>query len=510
MTPDDRLHPPAVRPASQDFDRGADGAAPSVRAPTEPARTNGRLSDGMRHDGHTLPSSSGRAATTRRTRRLIGAAAVVVIGGGTWVALARHTDHVAAGAPHGAPGMAAGGMQGMAGMAGMKGTSSPAGMQGMAGMSTTADGAVALTADQIRTFGVTFGSAEVRTLESDVRTAGSVMVDETRIVQVAPRVGGFVERLYVNVTGQPVRRGQPLLELYSPELVAAQQELLLAADLQQSIGRSAVPGIPANTTDLVAAAKRRFALWNVSEAQVDQVLRAGRPRRTMTLFAPASGVVTDRKIVQGQAVTAGEMLYTIADLSRVWVEAELRGADAASVRVGSTATIDVAGLAGRSFAGRVEYIYPTVEAETRTARARVAVANTAGLLKPGMYATIRLTTPSRAALTVPTSAVLRTGERTLVFVDMGGGRLMPHDVDVGRVAGDYTEVLTGVEPGQRVVTSAQFLLDSESNLGEVMKSMVGMGGGAPGGDMKGMDMKGADTKGMAGMPGMPASPRTPR
>ncbi len=384
----------------------------------------------------------------------------------------------------------------------MQSSSTPAtqgmqGMDGMAGMSMGADGAIALTADQLRTFGVTFGDAEVRTMINAVRAAGNVMVDETRIVQVTPRVGGFVERLHVNVTGQRVQRGQPLLELYSPELLAAQQELLLAAGLQRSLGQSAVPGIPDNTTDLVAAAKRRFQLWDVSEQQINEILRTGRTRRTMTLYAPASGVVTERTVVQGQSITPGEKLFTIADLSRVWVEADLRGADAASVRAGTTAEIEITGLAARSFSGRVDYVYPTLETDARTTRARIAVANTGGLLKPGMYATVRLSTPSRTTLTVPTSSVVRTGERAFVFVELAGGKRKSQDVELGRTAGDYTEVLAGIEPGQRVVTSAQFLLDSESNLGEVMKGMMGMGGDT--GDMKGMDMKGADTKGMKGM-----------
>lgn len=394
-----------------------------------------------------------------------------------------------------------------------------AGMPGMAAASraapSTSDGSVALTADQIRTFGVTFGTAAVRPLAREVRAAGSVVPDETRIVQVTSRVGGFVERLAANVTGQPVRRGAPLLDLYSPELVAAQQELLVAAELQRSLGASPVPGVPPNTTDLVVAARRRFALLDVSPQQVDEVLRTGRPRRTMTLYAPASGVVTDRKVVQGQAVVAGEMLYTIVDLSHVWIDAELRGADAASVRVGSAAAIDVAGLEGRPYTGRVGYVYPTVDAASRTLRARVAVANPGGLLKPGMYATVRLTPPPRAALAVPSTAVLHTGERNVVFVDAGGGRLAPHDVALGVVAGDYTEVRSGVEPGQRVVTSAQFLLDSESNLGEVMRSMAGMGGmggaaTAPMGDMPGMDMKGADTRGMPGMVAPRSAPQVRR
>ena len=453
----------------------------------------------------TEPPGRANTVPSHRGRWLLIAAVIAVALAGAWAMLSRNGATASAGGPSGETG----GKSAMKGSDG--GMNGMAGMQGKAGMNASADGSVALTSDQLRTFGVTFGSVEVRDLASATRAAGSVMVDETRVVQVAPRVGGFVERLYVNVTGQRVRRGQPLLELYSPELVAAQAELLLAADLQRSIGQSAVPGIPANTTDLVAAARRRFALWNISERQVDEVLRTRQTRRTMTLFAPASGVVTERKVMQGQSVMPGEMLYTIADFSRVWVEAEVRGADAATIRVGTTADIEITGLPGRSFTGRVEYVYPMVEAAARTTRARIAVANAEGALKPGMYATVHLTTLSRAALTVPTSAVLHTGERAMVFVDMGGGRLMPHDVELGRVAGDFTEVLVGVEPGQRVVTSAQLLLDSESNLGEVMRSMIGMGGGVKGmsdAEMKGMEMPAG--KGASSAPAKATLPLTPR
>jgi Cu(I)/Ag(I) efflux system membrane fusion protein len=226
-------------------------------------------------------------------------------------------------------------------------------------------------------------------------------------------------------------------------------------------------------------------------------------------------VVVEKRVVRGQAIAPGEQLYTIADLSEVWVDVQLREADAAAVRVGSGADVELAGLPGRTLKGRVGYIYPTLEQETRTVRARVAIANADGVVKPGMYATVRLTTPGRSALTVPNSAVLRTGERNVVFVDMGGGELMPHEVELGATAGEYTEVLAGLEPGQRVVTSAQFLLDSESNLAEVMRAMMGqMNTGDMGNmkDMPGMQMpgmsapdssamrdRGASTKGMPGM-----------
>ncbi|MDB4884316.1 MAG: secretion protein HlyD family protein [Gemmatimonadetes bacterium] len=356
------------------------------------------------------------------------------------------------------------------------------GMEGMAGMPSeqaTTGGSVRLTSGQLKQFGVTFGAVAIRTLSSESRVAGVVTVDEGRLAQVVPKFSGFVERLYVNATGQPVRRGQAMADVYSPDLVSAQQELLLAGQLQRDIGRSAVPGVPGSTTDLVSAATRRLQLWDISEAQIAEVLRTGKVRRTLTLYAPASGIVLEKKVMQGQAITAGEQLYTIAGLGDVWVEVSLRESDAAAVKSGTSADIELTGLPGRTFKGRVTYVYPTLDAASRSVRARVVVTNTDGALKPGMYATVRLSTPSRAALTVPTSALLRAGDRTVAFMDVGGGALMPMDVTVGRSTGEYTEVLSGLDEGQRVVTSAQFLLDSESNLGEVMKSMVGQTTSAP-------------------------------
>jgi Cu(I)/Ag(I) efflux system membrane fusion protein len=374
----------------------------------------------------------------------------------------------------------------------------------MGGMDMSGGGTVQLSAEQIRQFGVTFGGVEMRTLTAEVRTVGIVNFDETRMAWIAPKFNGFVERLHVNITGQPVRRGQPLLEVYSPELVSAQEELLLAARLDRSLGESAVPGVPAGSPDLLAAARRRLRLWDISEGQIEDILLTGKVRRTLTLYAPVSGIVTEKNVLQGQAVKAGENLYTIADLSNVWVEAELREQDAGGVREGSPATVELNAFPGRPLQGRVAYVYPTLQEEARTLKARIVIPNPGGRIKPGMYAKVRLSAPGRAALTAPSSAVVNTGVRTMVFMDMGNGNLMPMDVETGRVAGEYTEILSGLEPGQRVVTSAQFLLDSESNLGEVMKGMIGMGGSA-GKDTEEMDMsgrpaemekKGADMRGM--------------
>ena len=441
-----------------------------------------------------------------RARWLIAASVIVVTAGVVWAVAAARDGRDSAGKP------ASRTVDGMPGM------------EGMGGMDMGGGGSVRLTPQQIAQFGVSFGGVEERMLESTVRTVGVVSFDETRMAKVAPKFGGYVERLYVDFTGKPVRRGEPLLEIFSPELLAAQEELLLARQLDRTMGESSVPGVPAGSTDLLAAAKRRLRLWDISDAQIEEVLRTGRARRTLTLYAPVSGVVVEKMVVRGQAVDAGVTLYTLADLTRVWIDIELREADATAVQPGAAADIELAALPGVALEGRVEYVYPTVQQETRTLRARVAVPNGAGRLRPGMYATVNLTTPTRRALTVPTSAVVRTGERSLVFVDMG--ELMPHDVETGRVAGDYTEVLAGVEPGQRVVTSAQFLLESESNIGEVMKSMVGQTGSMDMGDMKGMpmpapnkagelkgtDMKGADMKGMPGMsaPKAKTPPPAPR
>lgn len=399
------------------------------------------------------PPHDGAARTRRTRRRAIAAGAIVVIAALVVivdVVLSRRARIARPASPQPA---------------------ASSGIAGMPGMQMSADGSVTLTPAQRAELGVTFGTAAVRAMATDLRIPGSVTADETRLASVAPRFGGYVERLYANATGQYVRRDEPLAEVYSPDVLAAEQELLVARGIDRA-GTSGIPGV-AGTPDLTSSARRRLELWGVSEAQIERVLRTGRPSPTVTLYAPASGVITDRKVVRGQGIQAGMELYTIADLSSVWIDAELRQTDAALARVGAPASIEITGYPGRNVAGHVSFIYPTVNETTRTLRARITVPNADGRLKPGMLATVRLTSAAGSALTVPRSAVVQTGERTLVFVDLGGGRLAPRDVVLGRVAGDLAEVVSGVDAGTRVVTSAQFLLDSESNLGEVMHGMIG-------------------------------------
>ncbi|MDQ6634904.1 MAG: efflux RND transporter periplasmic adaptor subunit [Gemmatimonadota bacterium] len=456
---------------------------------------------GVDKDGHSVtrgPRGYARDAVlifVRRHRLLLGIAIVVLLAIGIVVSRRSGVTAPATGA-----------------------TAAAGGMEGMAGMST--DGLVHLTASQVREFGITYGTVDQRTLTSDVRTVGTVMTDESRTASVTPKISGFVERLYVNTTGQPVRRGEPLAEVYSPELLAAEEELLLARGLDRSVGQSSVPGVPSSSGSLVAAARRRLRLWDVSDAQIDDVLRSGKSRRTVTLYSPVTGVITQKKVTVGEAVQAGAMLYAVADLSAVWVEVQVREADAAQVHVGSTANLEFGAFPGRPFKGRIAFVYPSVAEQSRSIRARLEVANPDGSLKPGMFATVSLSSPTRKALTAPRTAIIQTGERAIAFVDMGHGALKPVDVEVGATVGEYVEILSGLEAGQRVVTSAQFLLDSESNLAEVMKGMAGMGGGMAGmagmrgdastsppagagtsSDMKGMDMKGMDMKG----PGSPST-----
>lgn len=375
---------------------------------------------------------------------------------------------------------------------------------GMAGMEMDVEeGTIRLTADQIRTFGVTYGTVERRPIERSIRAVGLVELDETRLAIVTPKFGGYAERLYVDFTGKPVSRGQPLLEIYSPELVSAQEELLLARRLAGTVGRSGVEGVAAGSTDLVESAKRRLRYWDISEAQIERVLATGEVQKTLVLHAPVSGIVLEKNVLEGQAVSPGESLYRIADLSEVWIEAEVFEADLALVEEGMAATVEFAALPGRTYAGSVEYVYPTLEEASRTMRARVALPNPGGRLRPGMYGTVTLERPLGVVLTIPRSAVLRAGDEAVAFVDMGEGRLMPHQLTLGIEGDEFVEVLDGVEPGMRVVTSAQYLIDSESNLAEVMRAMMAQMGTAdmghhamPGGE--GMD----SAPRMEGMPGM--------
>lgn len=338
---------------------------------------------------------------------------------------------------------------------------------------------VMLSPGEQQRIGITFATATLGPLTREVRTVAQVNYDETRVATVALKVEGWVERLFVDFTGQAVRRGDPLMAVYSPMLVSAQEELLVARRLLADVGQG-TPSAQSGAAELGEAARRRLLFWGVPEDQVRAVEADGQVRRTLTFVAPVSGVVVEKAVLLGQRVMPGEPLYKVADLSRVWLEGEVYERDLPAVRPGLAVIAELPSLPGEVRRGRIAYVSPTLDPETRTVRIRVELPNPGLRLKPGMYATIRFQSPGGAVVSVPRSAVLATGERNLVFVRDPDGRFTPRDVALGATTDERVEILRGIRAGEVVVASATFLVDAESNLGTVMGGM---------GDMPGMDMK---------------------
>ena len=337
---------------------------------------------------------------------------------------------------------------------------------------------VMISAEAAQRIGVTFAMVTAGPIAREIRTVAQVTFDETRVKAISPKIEGWVEQLYVNSTGQPVSAGQALLSIYSPMLVSAQEELLLAARLSSSLS-DASSDARSGANDLSAAARRRLLYWDIPAADINRIEQTGQVRKNLTLRSPISGVVIEKNVLGGQKIMAGEALYKVADLSEVWLEGEVFERDLPAIRVGTQVKAEFDALPGQLRTGRISYLYPTLNPETRTARIRVALANPRMQLKPGMYATIRIEGASVNAISVPRSAVLSTGERNMVFVRRKDGMLEPREVTIGESTDDRTRVISGVTVGETVVASATFLVDAESNLGS---SLGGMG------DMPGMDM----------------------
>lgn len=347
----------------------------------------------------------------------------------------------------------------------------PGDMAGMA-MSGTP---IRVSQQQAALAGVTFAVAREAPLERTVRAVATVVPNERTQGIVNARVAGWVEKLYANETGMRVARGERLLELYAPDLVTAQEELLLAARLPSTAARDA----------LVAAARRRLRLWEISEDQIAELERTGVVRRTLTIHSAYPGHILEKSVVEGQAVQPGAPLFRIADLSTVWVEPAIFEADISLVRVGQTAEVSFDASPGITFDARITFIYPTLDERTRTLRIRVEVPNPELRIKPGMYGTVRIRAVGPTGVIVPLTAVLPTGERDLVFI-LGKTGITPTEVTVAERGDSTIVVRQGVEPGDTVVASATFLFDSESSLAAAMKGiMLNMGMGL---DMGGMQM----------------------
>jgi Cu(I)/Ag(I) efflux system membrane fusion protein len=325
---------------------------------------------------------------------------------------------------------------------------------------------VSVPAQRQQLIGVKLATAELRQLSRTIRTTGRVTVDERRTAQVRTKFEGYAESLYVNVTGQAVRRGDPLLAVYSPDLLATQNELILAEKNRSDLGRT-----------LASAARARLRLWDMSAADIDRVARTGQPTRDVVLRSPVSGIVLTKNAVAGARVTPSDTLYEVADLSHVWVLADVYESELPNVHAGEAAQISVA---GRTFAGRVTFIGPVVAAQTRTANVRIELDNPGGLLKPDMYADVILQQPIGPSVAVPDSAVMNTGTRSVVFVARGNGTFEPRQVTIGAKADGYYAIRSGVGAGERVVVDANFLVDSESRLKSALSQMNGgMNGSTP-------------------------------
>lgn len=327
-----------------------------------------------------------------------------------------------------------------------------------------------------RRIGVTYAAATEGPLDKEVRTVGQITFDETLLRTISSKIDGWVDQLMVNAVGQPVSVGQPLLRIYSPTLVAAQEELLLAKRLQGDVAEGSSDARQ-RAADLLVSARRRLELLDISDSVIADIERAGEVRKTLTLRSSAGGFVIEKNVLPGQKIMAGDALYKVADLRTVWAEGEVFEQDLASVRVGQRVLAELQALPGEARTGRISYIYPTLNPETRTVRVRVVLSNTDLRLKPGMYATIRITGAQRVAvLTVPRSAVLSTGERSIVFVREKNGQLTPREVALGGSNDERVEILRGLAAGETVVASATFLVDAESNLGSALGGMGNMPG----------------------------------
>ena len=366
-------------------------------------------------------------------------------------------------------------MQNMPGMDAMK----PMEMTGTPGIGGK-EGAVMIPAVMRQLIGVRSAPVTYASLGQEIRTVGTVGYDERGLTQVTVKTSGWVREVFVDSIGRPVRKGEPLFTLYSPDLLATQDEYLLAVRAQVQLAASPLAEVKANAGSLVASSRERLRLWDVTDLQIATLERRGTAEPVLTVYAPASGIVLAREALPGKYVEPGTTLYEVADLSTIWISADIYESEVAAVRLNQPASVTFAAYPGTTFRGTVTYIYPTMNAEARTVRVRLELPNPGLKLKPGMFGNVTLRTDAANTLVVPKEAVLETGLRQLVFLDQGQGRYEPASVKLGRRSQDSVEVIEGLKEGDRIVTSANFLLDAESKLAsassmQAMMGRVGMG-----------------------------------
>jgi RND family efflux transporter MFP subunit len=338
-----------------------------------------------------------------------------------------------------------------------------------------AEGSIRIDPGMVQNIGVRTAPVERRDLSRAIRALGRVAYDERRVAHVHTKVQGWAEKLWIEYVGQEVRRGQPLLEIYSPELVATQEELLLASRYRDATDESPFEDVSRGGKALFEAARRRMELWDVAERDIERLLESGEIEKTLTLYAPTSGVVTKLGVRSGMEVRPNDNLYTIADLSKVWVLSNVYEYELPWIELGLHGTVQLSYLPGRRFEGTVTYISPFLDPKTRTAEVRLELDNADRTLRPEMFGdTLIKSAPHEGAVAIPSEAVIRSGQRTLVVVSLGGGRFEPREVDLGLDTGEgWQEITSGLEVGESIVVSSHFLIDSESRLQEAVQKLLG-------------------------------------
>lgn len=332
---------------------------------------------------------------------------------------------------------------------------------------------VRVSSEKQQLIGVKTSLVERKPLVRSIRAVGRVAFDETRLHHVHTKVGGWIERLDANATGELVRKGQPLLTIYSPELLASQQEYLLALKARQRLSGTTISSVAGSGDELVASSRRRLRLYDMTDDQIARLESAGEATRTMTLYAPMSGHIVTRNVSQGERIEPGTALLDIADLSHVWILADIYEYELPFVQVGQTAALSLSYLPGRRFEGKIAFVYPVLSDMTRTVKVRLELANPDLELKPGMFGQVELRSDLGERLVIPESAIISTGEREVVFVDRGEGYFEPRELTLGVRLADDIEVLAGLAEGDRVLTSGNFLIDSESKLKAALGAAAG-------------------------------------
>ncbi len=344
----------------------------------------------------------------------------------------------------------------------------------------TGPGDIYITPEKVQRIGVRSEEVREMPLKKIIRTVATVDYDERGLFTINTKIEGWIERLYVNATGRELKKGEHLLDIYSPDLVSTQEEYLLAFETKRRLGPGALPDAIEGAEYILDATRRRLKNWDISDDQIEALEKSNKPTKTLALHSPVEGIVIEKMAVQGMKVMPGEKLLGIANLSNVWLYANIYEYELSLVKPGQKARVTINAYPGETFYATVSYIYPYMNTETRTAKVRLEMANPGFKIKPGMYANIEIESViSRKAVAVPEDAVLDTGERQAVIIDVGTGRFKMQDVKVGLKGEGYYQILSGLAPGWKVVTSANFLIDSESSFRSTAQTMLGMEHGKP-------------------------------